>query len=132
MYLLDTNACIRILNNSSQKLVARFQQHDPTEICLCSLVKAELLYGARRSTRVAENLHVLQRFFQPLISLPFDDHCAEQYGLIRAELERTGQLIGGNDMLIAATAKAHDCVLVTHNVRELVRVVGLKIEDWES
>lgn len=131
MYLLDTNACIRILNNSSPKLVERFQQHDPTEICLCSIVKSELLYGARRSAQVTENLQLLQWFFQPLISLPFDDHCAEHYGFIRAEQERTGQLIGGNDMLIAATAKAHNCVLVTHNVRELTRVVGLKIEDWE-
>src|SRR4051812_30916512 len=115
MYLLDTNACIRILNNSSPMLVVRFQRHDPTEICLCSIVKSELLYGARRSTRVAENLHVLQRFFQPVILLPFDNRCAEQYGLVRAELERTGQVIGGNDMMIAATAKVHDCVLVTHN-----------------
>ncbi len=131
MYLFDSNACIRILNNSSSQLVARFQAHDPIEICLCSVVKAELLYGARRSKRVGDNLRVLQRFFQPLSSLDFDNLSAEQYGLVRAELENKGAMLGGNDMMIAAIAKAHHCVLVTHNVREFALVVGLQIEDWE-
>lgn len=132
MYLLDTNACIRLLNNSSAPLIRRFQSHEPSELRLSAVVKAELLYGARHGSRVAENLTVLQKFFEPLISLPFDDRAAEQYGMIRAELESFGTPIGPNDLMIAATARAHDLVLVTHNVSEFSRVVGLRFEDWES
>ena len=131
MYLLDTNACIRLLNKTSLPLVHRLQQHDPSEIRLCSIVKAELLYGARRSARVADNLRTLQRFFPPFICLPFDDRCAEHYGIIRADLARAGTPIGPNDLMIAATAITYDLTLITHNTREFARVIGLQIEDWE-
>ncbi|MBN1865666.1 type II toxin-antitoxin system VapC family toxin [Candidatus Sumerlaeota bacterium] len=131
MYLLDTNACIRVLNNTSASLVARLRCEAPSEIRLCSVTKAELFFGARHSSRVAANLRLLERFFAPFISLPFDDLCAEHYAAIRTELADRGRLIGPNDLLIAATARAHDLVLVTHNIGEFSRVVGLKIEDWE-
>lgn len=132
MYLLDTNACIRILNNSSKNLVERLRRHDSSEVRLCSVVKAELLHGARKSSRAAENLELLKRFFAPFQSIPFDDASAEHYGQIRRDLERTGNPIGPNDFLIAATARAHELILVTHNVREFSRVSGLQIEDWEN
>jgi tRNA(fMet)-specific endonuclease VapC len=131
MYLLDTNACIRVLNSSSAPLVARLRSHAPSEIRVSSVTRAELLYGARRSARVAENLRLLAGFVAPLVSLPFDDACAEQYGALRATLAAAGQPIGPNDLLIAATALAHDLTLVTHNLREFSRVAGLKLEDWE-
>jgi len=132
MYLLDTNACIRILNGTSARLVARLRQHEPLEIRLCAVVKAELLYGARHSGKAAANLRLLTRFFEPLVSVPFDDTCAEQYGIIRSELERLGTPIGPNDLMIAACAVANSLVLVTHNVAEFSRVAGLEIEDWET
>ncbi len=131
MYLLDTNACIRILNDSSASLVRRFRSHHPSEISLCSVVKAELLYGARKSARIAENLETLKLFFKPLSSVPFDDRAADHYGMIRTELEKLGTPIGANDLMIAAIARVHDAVLVTHNVREFSRVANLQIEDWE-
>lgn len=131
-YLLDTNACIAILTGSSERLVARYRRRDPAEIRLCSVVKAELLCGARHSARVAENLETLARFFAPLASLPFDDTCAEQYGLIRADLARQGTPIGPNDLLIAATARTHDATLVSRDVKEFALVVGLRVEDWEA
>jgi tRNA(fMet)-specific endonuclease VapC len=130
-YLLDTNACIRFLNGSSPRLVQRLQQHEPGNLRLSTVVQAELLYGARKSRRVEDNLLLLQRFFEPFPTVPFDALCAEHYGLIRAELESEGRTIGPNDLLIAATARAHDLVLVTHNTREFTRVVGLRVEDWE-
>ena len=132
MYLLDTNACIRILNGSSPAVAARLQATNPSDVRLCSVVKAELLYGARRSGRVEPNLRLLQEFFAPLVSLPFDDRCAQEAGLIRLDLERSGRPIGPNDLLIAATARAHDLGLVTHNAREFSRVPGLPVEDWED
>jgi tRNA(fMet)-specific endonuclease VapC len=81
---------------------------------------------------VDENLRVLRRFFAPFVSLPFDDRCAEEAGLIRLDLERSGRPVGPNDLLIAATARAYDLVVVTHNTREFGRVSGLRIEDWEA
>ncbi len=132
MYLLDTNACIRILNNSSSSLVIRLREHRPDEVALCSVVKAELLYGAQRSSRIAENLRLLDRFFEPFYSLPFDDNCVQAFGRISTELERFGTLIGPYDLLIAATAIAGDRTLVTANTREFSRVAGLTIENWEE
>ncbi|MCX5919122.1 MAG: type II toxin-antitoxin system VapC family toxin [Deltaproteobacteria bacterium] len=132
MYLLDTNACIRILNDTSPWLVQRLASHTPSEIRLCSIVKAELLYGARHSQRVPENLKLLTRFFAPFVSLSFNDRCAEHYGQIRAEMVQAGTIIGPNDLLIAAIARAYDLTLVTHNVEEFGRVHGLRLEDWEK
>jgi tRNA(fMet)-specific endonuclease VapC len=131
VFLLDTNVCIRILNGSSPVVAARLQSTSPAEVRLCSVVKAELLYGARKSARVDENLRLLHRFFAPLVSLPFDDRCADEAGILRLDLERSGRPIGPNDLLIAATARAHDLVLVTANTREFGRVPGLRLDDWE-
>ena len=132
MYLLDTNVCIHLLNGDSPPLVARLRRQSPAQIRLSAVVKAELIYGAYRSARVAENLRLLQQFFRPFVSLPFDDACAERYGRIRQELARRGEPIGPNDLLIAATALAHDLILVTRNTGEFGRVVGLAVEDWEA
>ena len=132
MYLLDPNACIRFRNDSSPRLIERLRHHRPSELSLCSVVKAELFFGARNSSDPARNLRLLQRFFEPLASLPLEDRGAEAYGAIRAELQRSGLTIGANDLFIAAIAVAHDAVLVTHNVREFSRVPGLALEDWEA
>ncbi len=131
MFLLDTNANICLLNGSSPVLASRLREQAPDEIYLSAVVKAELLYGARHSARIAENLELLKRFFGPFASLPFDDRCAEHYGLIRADLAKQGDPIGPNDLLIAAMARAHDLTLVTHNTREFSRVLGLRVVDWE-
>ncbi len=131
MFLLDSNVCIRLLNQTHYGIIQHFRQSLPSEIALCSIVKAELLYGARRSQHVEANLHLLKQLFNPLANLPFDDRCAEEAGQIRADLAAQGKPIGPNDLLIAATARAHDAVLVTHNTREFARVTGLRLEDWE-
>jgi tRNA(fMet)-specific endonuclease VapC len=132
VFLLDSNACIRILTGSSPAVAARLQATKPSDVRLCAVVKAELVYGARKSARVEDNLRLLKRFFAPFVSLPFDDRCAEDAGLIRLDLERSGRPIGPNDLLIAATARAYDLALVTHNLREFGRVPGLRIDDWEN
>ena len=131
MFLLDTNACIKILNSASTPLEARLKRNHPSQIKLSSVVKAELIYGARKSGRPAENLKILRGFFQPFLSIAFDDLCSQEYGVVRADLERAGKPIGPYDMMIAATALAHDLTLVTHNHSEFSRIAGLKWEDWE-
>ena len=132
MYILDTNACIRILNNSSLTLVTQLQQHKPSDIFLCSVVKAELIYGAYHSAHPAENLRVLEKFFEPFVSLPFDDQCSLIYGRIQSDLARNGTPIGPNDLLIASIAMSNKFTLVTANTREFGRVVGLPLVNWES
>ena len=131
MYLLDTNACIAVLNGSSQLLIARLRSHNPGDILLCSIVKAELIYGAYHSSRAADNLRLLDRFFEPFISLPFDDACCDICGRIRSDLARSGTPIGPNDLLIAATTVANDLTLITANTKEFGRVAGLSIANWD-
>jgi len=83
VYLLDSNVCIRLLNRKHAGIEKHFRSCDPSEIALCSIVKGELLYGARHSQHVEANLQRLEMFFSPLASLPFDDACAVMYGRIR-------------------------------------------------
>jgi tRNA(fMet)-specific endonuclease VapC len=99
---------------------------------VASVVRAELLFGVRNSSRVEGNLALLAAFLAPFASVAFDDLAADYYGRIRADLHRASDLIGANDMLIAATALAHDLVLVTRNVREFGRIPGLRWVDWEG
>ena len=131
MHLLDTNACIALLNGTSAPLVERLRQRAPSEMRLCSVVKAELLFGARHSARVNDNLRLLDRFFGTFRSLPFDDVAAEQYGAIRHDLEQRGEPIGANDLLIASIALAAQATLVTANVDEFALVIGLQVENWQ-
>lgn len=98
---------------------------------LCSVVVYELRYGAERSSDPPRGHAKLDLFLSPFISLPFDDQCARKCSEIRAELERTGRVIGPHDLQIAAIALQHGLTLVTHNTREFSRVAGLKLEDWE-
>ena len=129
--LLDTNTCIRYLNGQSENIRRHMEATRPEDIAVCSVVKAELFYGVAKSHHPERNLARLRRFLAPFTSLAFDDHAAELYGQIRAQLETSGMPIGPNDLLIAAIAMANDLTLVTHNTREFSRVKGLQWEDWE-
>ena len=130
-YLLDTNTCIRHLNQRSTPISKKLRLLSPKDIAVCSVVKAELYHGAMKSNNSARILVNQQLFLQAYQSLPFDDKAAEFYGKVKADLERFGTLIGPNDMLIASIALASSLILVTHNTREFSRVAGLSLEDWE-
>ena len=129
-YLLDTNTGIAFFKNHP-KVVAMIQDKGINKLLLCAPVKAELWYGACKSTRMLANQAVLRDFFSQLNSLPFDDEAVEYYGEIRALLARAGTPIGPNDLLIAAIAKAHGVTLVTPNLKEFSRVPELLLEDWQ-
>ena len=129
-YLLDTNICIAILRGKDRELVSRLRAGTPEDFGLCSLVKAELLYGARKSQQVEANLLLLARFIAQFRSLAFDDRCAEVYGVLRVLLEKAGTPIGANDLCIASIALAHDLTLLTRNRDEFRRVAGLRWENW--
>lgn len=131
IYLLDSNACIQLLNHRQSPVAQHLAQHSPASIALCNVVKGELLYGAYRSQRVEANLRLLHAFFAPFATLPLDERAADHYGQIRTDLMGKGTPIGPNDLLIAAIARAHDATLITHNSSEFGRVAGLRMEDWE-
>jgi tRNA(fMet)-specific endonuclease VapC len=130
-YLLDANTCIKFLNGQSEAVLRRFESLPSSDLALCSIVKAELFYGAMKSARPPANLEKLQRFCERFVSYPFDDAAAEVYGRVRAQLARQGRPIGPNDLLIASIALSRQQTLVTHNLGEFSRVEGLALEDWE-
>jgi len=104
---------------------------DPRQLAVCSVVKAELFFGSLRSQNPTKSRQMQDDFLKELISLPFDDAAAEHYAQIRANLTSTGELIGPNDLIIAAIALTHNLTLVTHNTAEFSRVKTLQLEDWE-
>lgn len=130
-FLLDTNVCIKYLNGKSEKIRKYIESLNPEDIVLCSIVKAELFYGAMKSRNPDKNLGKQQKFINRFVSLSFNDDSAKIYGDIRSQLEKLGTPIGPNDMLIAAIAVQNGMTLVTHNTREFNRIRNLKIEDWE-
>jgi tRNA(fMet)-specific endonuclease VapC len=131
LFLIDSNVCIRFLNGRSADLGRRLAGTTPAHVKLCSIVKAELLFGAYRSNNASVAQAKLAQFFAPYESLPFDDLAAAEYGRIRGQLAREGTPIGPNDLMIAAIALSRQLILVTHNTGEFSRVPGLRIEDWE-
>jgi tRNA(fMet)-specific endonuclease VapC len=129
--LLDTNACIQLWQRKNLNARRHFARYNPNEIALCSVVKAELLFGALCSEYKENNLQLLQKLFVPLQSFDFNDIALEHYAQIRADLTAQGWLIGANDLMIAAIARANQVTLITHNTGEFSRVKDLAIEDWE-
>ena len=129
-WLLDTSVCVPLINRSDENLARRLLNHAPGPIYLCSVVKAELHFGAQNSQRVAENVRRLETFCEAFPSLPFDDEAAKHYGAVRAQLRREGRPIGANDLMIAAIALAGAITLATRNVDEFSRVAGLNVEGW--
>ena len=127
----DTNVWIRYLNPQSFPVKACFLRYSADQIFLCDVVKAELYFGAFKSTQRDKNLALLDELSNGFLSLPFDGHAARHFGRIRADLAKSGNPIGPYDLQIAAIALAHSLTLVTHNTREFSRVSGLNLEDWE-
>lgn len=130
-YLLDTNVCIVYIKFPISNVRSRIAATQAGEIAVCSVVKYEMFFGSMRSSDPVRSLQIQEAFLGQFESLPFDYTACRHAAKIRADLSRSGNLIGAYDILIAATALAHDLTLVTHNVNEFSRVIGLRIEDWE-
>ena len=128
-YLLDTNLCIRVLRDRPPQVRERFNL-EASSLCISTIVFTELLHGAAKSARPEHNRGEVERFAARLDVLPFDEAAADHAADIRAALERSGKIIGGMDLLIAAHAIAEDSVLVTNNAREFLRVPGLAVQEW--
>ena len=131
-YLLDTNICIYIRQRRPEEVLRRFHKLRPGEAALSVITYGELLYGAAKSSQRAhalDRLHELVHFL-PTLALPHS--AAETYGAIRADLEQKGEMIGNNDLWIAAHALASGFTLVTNNEKEFRRVRGLKVQNWTT
>ena len=133
-HLLDTNAFIDHLRRGPKsKVTAQLLVSPPGSVFLCSVVLAELIFGAVRSgpAHEAANRTLIAGLRATFMAVPFDHLAAEEYGELRAYLTAAGQLIGPNDLMIAAIALASGLTLVTHNTSEFSRVPGLLLEDWQ-
>lgn len=131
-YLLDTNVCVDYLTGRFPEITRRIQSLSPDELCVSSVVVAELRYGADKSPKAARNHELLNVLTDEIPGRDFDGLAASIYGKVRADLEKKGRPIGPNDMLIAAHALSLKLVLVTDNVREFKRVRGLSVENWRG
>lgn len=131
-YLLDTNACIALINGAPALVRSRFQKAARSEqIFVSSVVTFELWYGVGKSARPALNTQRLETFLSgPVSVLPFEDEDSRVAGNVRAALEVSGRPIGAYDLLIAGQAVARQLILVTAKVSEFSRVKGLSWQDW--
>ncbi|TRX01446.1 type II toxin-antitoxin system VapC family toxin [Candidatus Methylobacter oryzae] len=125
MWLPDTNVWVRYLNPQAFQVKAHFLKHPAGTICLCDVGKAELYFGAFKSTRREENLALLDELSNSSLSLPFDGSAARRFGQIRTKLAKAGTPIGPYDLQIAAIA-------LRHGAREFSRVANLNLGDWKT
>lgn len=128
-YLLDTDICIH-LRRRLPPVVARFAKLDPSDMGISMVSYGELLYGAKKSADPTSAVALIQQLVTLVPVLPLPERAGLVYGSIRFDLAERGNIIGPNDLWLAAHAIASDLVLVTNNEREFRRVKGLKIENW--
>ncbi|MDP1527024.1 MAG: type II toxin-antitoxin system VapC family toxin [Rhodocyclaceae bacterium] len=128
-YLLDTNILSDLVRNPQGKIARKIAKVGEAMVCTSIIVACELRYGAAKkgSPRLSEQLEAI---LAPLEIVPLEPDADRHYGLIRATLERSGQIIGPNDLLIAAQALDGGLTLVTDNVGEFKRVPGLRVQNW--
>ena len=132
-YLLDTNACIALINDKAPLVRSRLQKAlaADAKVMVSSVVAFELWYGVAKSARVEANARLVEMFFAgPISLLAFEGEDARVAGRVRAALEAVGTPIGAYDLLIAAQALRHRLRLITANTKEFARVKGLDWEDW--
>jgi tRNA(fMet)-specific endonuclease VapC len=128
-YMLDTNFCIRLINDAPQTLAGRFER-EADRICVSTIVLGEMLFGAEKSAAPVRNLKNATDFVARLAVIDFDTRAAEHFADLRAELERAGTPIGPFDAMIAGHARSRGLSVVTYNRREFERVPGLRVETW--
>jgi tRNA(fMet)-specific endonuclease VapC len=131
-FLLDTDICIYIRQKRPDEVMQRFLKLDPGEAVISVITFGELLYGASKRVERAKALEQLRDLLHLLPAMALPESAAETYGTVRADLEARGEMIGNNDLWIAAHAMAAGLTLVTNNEREFRRVRGLKLQNWAS
>ena len=129
-YMLDTDMCSYIIKERPESVRQRFQKLAMEQLCVSVVTYAELIYGVERSSSKRVNRPIIEDFVRHLDVMDWDTGVADQYGVIRTELEVAGTPIGAMDMMIAAHAKSIKAVLVTNNQKHFTKIKGLKIDNW--
>lgn len=130
IYMLDTDISSCIMKRSDSRVLERLQAIPVGDICISAITESELMYGVEVSPRQQQDRAALDAFLKHVEVLDYPDQAAAHYAQIRAALKRAGNLIGANDLLIAAHARSLALTLVTNNTREFGRVKGLSLENW--
>ena len=130
MYMLDTDICIYIIKRKPRSVLKRLESLQPGQLAISAITFAELMNGAKKSQRLEANVAKLNELAELIEIRPFDQKAATFYGDVRSTLEKKGNIIGSNDLLIAAHALSLDWILVSNNEKEFGRVDGLRIENW--
>jgi tRNA(fMet)-specific endonuclease VapC len=130
--MLDTDTCAFILRRSSPALLDRIQAVPLQRQAVSMITVAELLYGVQVSSRKKANLAAVELLIRHLAVLDWRREAAEHYAEIRADLHKRGQLIGSNDLFIAAHARSLGATVVTNNVKDFSRVKALAVENWTA
>jgi tRNA(fMet)-specific endonuclease VapC len=128
-YMLDTNIVVFAIKNNAN-VISAIKAHKNQGLFISAITLSELEHGIYNSLYPEKNRTALIKFLSLIDVLPYDDKVAQEYGKIRADLQKRGCLIGNMDMLIAAHAKSVHMILVTNNTKEFERIGGLRIEDW--
>ena len=128
-YLLDTNIVIYVIKRRPVEVLGVFNSN-ATRMAISVITLAELMHGAEKSSKPAENLAVVEDFCSRLSVLPYTEKAAQHYGQIRTALEKRDEPIGVNDLHIAAHARSEGLILVTNNEKEFAKVPSLQIENW--
>lgn len=132
LYILDTDTCSYIMKRSHPELLQKIQSVPLVQQAVSIVTIAELLYGIKLSASPRRSRDAFEAFSKHLTVLEWNREAAEHYADIRADLKQRGQIIGANDMLIAAHARSLHATLVTNNVREFGRVKKLRVENWAA
>ena len=128
-YLLDTNTASYIIKGNIPAVRHRLVRVPMAQVAISTVTEGELLYGVARRPDATQLQAIVSEFLLRLTILPWDSEAAQQYGRLRATLEREGRPMGNLDMMIGAQALASDFILVT-NDQAFRRIKKLKIEDW--
>ncbi len=129
-YLLDTNICIYIRQKRPPAVLKRFQKLAVGDAAISVITYGELMYGAEKSQNRQSAVMRLQGLVSLLPVLSMPENAGAGYGAVRATLEAGGNMIGNNDLWIAAHALSAALILVTNNESEFKRVRGLTVENW--
>lgn len=132
-YLLDTIICIYITKHQPEIVRRHFEKHLPNRNILISVITlGELRFGAEKSQRKEKALKVIDELASMIQVVELDEKVSDHYAQIRKDLSSKGQIIGSNDLWLAAHARANDWIMVTNNEKEFSRVDGLRIENWTT
>jgi tRNA(fMet)-specific endonuclease VapC len=129
-YMLDTDISSYVMKRSHQAVLDRLLQTQIRDICISVITRAELEYGVAVSPRPAKDRVALDEYLRHVAVLDFPDEASLHYADVRQDLKLRGQMIGANDLLVAAHARFLGLTLVTNNDREFGKVSGLRVENW--